>query len=96
MTIQRAILLVNLALIAIGAYFFAGLFYQIAGAQFQPSEDERPAQAAATAVKTAGRKPLAAYRPILQRDLFKTQKAPVQIETLGHGNRRRPTILCGD
>ncbi len=78
MTIQRAILLVNLALIAMGAYFFAGLFYQVAGAQFRPSEDERPVAAISPATRAAGKKSFAAYRPILQRDLFKTQKAPVQ------------------
>ena len=78
MTIERAILLVNLALIAIGAYFVAGLFYQVAGSQFRSADSERPAQTVSPTVKASGRKSFAAYRPILQRDLFKTQKSPVK------------------
>ncbi len=78
MTIQRVILLVNLTLIAIGAYFLAGLVYQVAGTQFNPAETEHPAQAVAAGTRSDGNRSLAAYRPILQRDLFNTQKTPVQ------------------
>lgn len=78
MTIQRAITLANLALIALGAYFAAGLFYQIWGIGLQSSE---PAIAEESAVSRRSenivQKPYRAYQPIHQRDLFKTQKAPV-------------------
>lgn len=78
MTIQRAIMLVNLALIATGTYLFAGLCYQIAGAQFQLPEDRHPVQAGSERVAKDGKGSLDAYSPILQRDLFKTRQAPLK------------------
>ena len=75
MSIQRAILLINLALITLGAYCGAGLFYQIWSLQNQPAtketvEEGRPSSAAASSAR-----PYSAYRVILQRNLFKTQQA---------------------
>lgn len=75
MSIQRAIILINLALIALGAYFGAGLFYQIWALHLQPAQLEPIAQAKASTSREPLSKPYAVYRPILQRDLFKTQKA---------------------
>jgi general secretion pathway protein C len=75
MSIQRAILLINLALITLGAYCGAGLFYQIwilqnPSAAMKPADEVQPSGDIA-----ASAKPFSAYRPILQRNLFKTQKA---------------------
>jgi len=75
MTIQRAILIINLVLITLGAYFGAGLFYQIWALRTQPAQLEPIAQANASTSIEPVSKPYTAYRPILQRDLFKTQKA---------------------
>ena len=77
MTIQRAIVLANLALIALAAYFTAGLFYQIWGIQLQPSEPAIAEKSSLVGTKRLSPKPYSAYRSILQRDLFKTQKEPV-------------------
>ena len=73
MSIQRAILLINLALITLGAYCGAGLFYQIwtLKSQSTPAETTHDTQASGAAV--ASTEPYAAYRAILQRNLFKTQ-----------------------
>jgi general secretion pathway protein C len=75
MSIQRAILMINLALITLGAYVGAGLFYQIWMLRMQPAQIEPIAQAKASTSLEPVTKPYAAYRPILQRDLFKIQKA---------------------
>ena len=77
MTIQRAIVLANLALIALAAYFTAGLFYQIWGVQLQPTEPTFAEKSKVARARRVATKPYGAYRPILQRDLFKTQKEPV-------------------
>lgn len=74
MNIQRAITILNLALIALGAYFAAGLFYQIWGLQLKPSEPALIAKSPETTSRHRARKSYSAYRPILQRDLFKTRK----------------------
>ncbi len=75
MSIQRAIFIINLALITLGAYFCAGLFYQIWALRIQPVQFEPISQTKAPASVAPVSKPFAACRPILQRDLFKTQKA---------------------
>ncbi len=75
MSIQRAIILVNLALISLGAYFGAGLFYQVWTLRIQPVQLEPAAKTKASASLEPDSKPFAAYRVIFQRDLFKTQKA---------------------
>ena len=80
MSIQRTIFLVNLVLITLGAYFGAGLCYEIWGLQVQPSYLDPVPSATAAVTPQASAKPYTAYRPILQRDLFKAQKAP---ETAG-------------
>ncbi len=77
MSTQRIVTLVNLALITLGAYFGAGLFYQIIGAQSQ-MEQTRPDIRSAAPSQQQGSKSIAAYSEILQRDLFKTQKTPVE------------------
>jgi general secretion pathway protein C len=69
--------LANLALIALAAYFTAGLFYQILGVQLQPTEPTLTEKSKVARARQVATKPYGAYRPILQRDLFKTQKEPV-------------------
>jgi general secretion pathway protein C len=76
MNIQRAITLLNLAFIALGAYFTAGLIYQIWGLRLQTAE---PAPMVASESRKASRvaqKPLSGYRVIARRDLFETRKSP--------------------
>jgi general secretion pathway protein C len=74
MNIQRIISVVNLVLLTLGAYFGAGLCYRIWGLQVQPSQ-LNPVGTAKTATAPQGAaRPYNVYRPILQRDLFKTQK----------------------
>lgn len=74
MNIQRAITILNLALITLGAYFAAGLFYQIWGLQLKPSEPALMTKSIETPPSRRARKSYGAYRPILQRDLFRTRK----------------------
>lgn len=75
MNIQRAITLVNLAFIALGAYFAAGLFYQIWGLELQTSETPGITSTPRSRSARVVRKPYSSYRSIVQRDLFKTAKA---------------------
>jgi general secretion pathway protein C len=75
MSIKRAIVLINLALITLGAYCGAGLFYQIWSLRNQPAPAESSAAPSASGAVSSFAKPYAAYRPILQRNLFKTQRA---------------------
>jgi general secretion pathway protein C len=74
MSIQRAILLINLTLITLGAYCGAGLFYQIGSLQNQSAQTQPAAEAHVSGTMESSAKPYSAYRAILQRDLFKTQK----------------------
>jgi general secretion pathway protein C len=77
MTIQRATMIANLAFIGLVAYFSAGLFYQILGIQLQPIEPAVTETSTPFGTKRIAQKPYGAYQPILQRDLFKTNKEPV-------------------
>jgi general secretion pathway protein C len=77
MTIQRAITIANLAFIALGAYFTVGLFYQVVGLEFQPSKPAVAEKTSMSGSRRVARKPYGSYRPIHQRDLFKTIKTPV-------------------
>jgi general secretion pathway protein C len=100
MTIQRAIIFANLVFIALGAYFAAGLFYQVVELEFQPSTPAVAEKTSATGNQRVAQKPYAAYRPIHQRDLFKTIKTPapvkqsnVDLENLG--DTKLPLKLWG-
>lgn len=86
MSIQRAILLINLALITFGAYCGAGLFYQIWSLQNQssPIETADESQASGNAISSA--QPYFAYRVIHQRNLFKTQKTEETATQQAHIN----------
>jgi general secretion pathway protein C len=79
MTIQRTVILVNLAIIALGAYFATGLFYKITASQLRPVQviNEMPKASAST--KRTRQNPFGHYRPILARDLFKTSKTPIPV-----------------
>jgi general secretion pathway protein C len=74
MSIQRAVILINLTLITLAAYCGAGLFYQIWSLGSQAVQVEPTAAEQASATMESGAKPYAAYRPIMNRDLFKTLK----------------------
>ena len=90
MKIQRAITLANLAFIALGAYFAAGLFYQIWGLSLKSSQPP-PTEQTGRMGAIAAQKPYRSYQTITQRDLFKTRKSPatpardpgVNLEELG-------------
>lgn len=71
MNIQRALLLINLAFITLGAYFAAGLFYQICEAMIQPEPQIAKTQSMVASNNRRFQKPFNFYRPVLQRDLFK-------------------------
>lgn len=77
MSIQRTITLVNLAFIALGAYFAAGLFYQIWGLTLPSSEPSPAVQSRRTTASRVAYQPYSSYRAIVRRDLFKTRKTPV-------------------
>jgi general secretion pathway protein C len=77
MTIQRTILIINLAIIALGAYFGVGLFYKISAYQLRTEKTPTAAQDTAVATKRTGQRPFGDYRPILTRDLFETSKTPI-------------------
>ena len=74
MSIQRAITIVNLACIVLGAYFAAGLFYQIWGLGLQTADQTPVIQSRRTVDSRIAKKPYSAYRVITRRDLFKTGK----------------------
>lgn len=76
MTIQRTILIINLAIIALAAYFGVSLFYKITAFQLKAEKIPVDAPDAVIAVKNTGHRPFDDYRPILTRDLFKTSKTP--------------------
>jgi general secretion pathway protein C len=76
MTIQRTILIINLAIIALGAYFGVGLFYKITAIQLKAEKISVNTPDAVTAAKKRAHRPFGDYRPILTRDLFKTSKKP--------------------
>lgn len=77
MTIQRTILIINLAIIVLGAYFGVGLFYKITAYQLRTDKIPANAPDAVIAAKKRGHRPFGDYRPILDRDLFKTTKTAV-------------------
>jgi general secretion pathway protein C len=77
MTIQRTILFINLAIIALGAYFGVGLFYKITVSQLRAEKVSVNAPDAIVSAKKRGHRPFGDYRPILTRDLFKTSKTPL-------------------
>ncbi|MGD9010428.1 MAG: type II secretion system protein GspC [Desulfobacteraceae bacterium] len=77
MTIQRTILIINLAIIALGAYFGVGLFYKITASQLRADKVSVNAPDAVIAAKNRGHRPFGDYRAILTRDLFKTTKTPL-------------------
>ncbi len=74
MTIQRTITMINLLLIALGAYFGVGIFYRIIGQQVATLPIAGPTFATPSGSKPVGKQPFGHYRPILNRDLFQTQK----------------------
>lgn len=76
-TIQRIVILINLALITLGAYWAVSAFYKVAALQVQPSQSAAPATASASGEGPIVIQPFSYYNTILERDLFKTSKAAV-------------------
>lgn len=75
-SIQRIIFVINLALVTLGVYFGVSLFYQVLANQLRPTEVATVAAKAPSNRPPSKKQPFASYRPIIQRDLFKTQKSP--------------------
>jgi len=76
-SIQRLTALANLVLITVAAYFGVGLFYQIAGLNVQPQSPDDEIAIASESQAPPETRPIAYYRPIIDRDLFKTRKTAV-------------------
>jgi general secretion pathway protein C len=76
-SIHRAILIINLALITLGAYFGVSLFYQVMAHQMLPPQETQVAATPPSRTNALTNLDFNHYRPILQRDLFKTQKSPM-------------------
>ncbi|MBR9982474.1 MAG: PDZ domain-containing protein [Desulfatitalea sp.] len=76
MTIQRITALVNLALITIGAYWAVAIFYKVVTLQVQSPPPQMAAMPGGVGAQAPVAPPLSHYNPILERDLFKTSKAP--------------------
>lgn len=76
LSIQRIIFIINLALVTLGVYFGVSLFYQVMANQLRTTEVTPVAAATPKSRPTNKKQPFSNYRPILQRDLFKTQKSP--------------------
>ena len=74
MSIQRGITLINLALITLGCYFSVSLFYQVVGIRIQRSGPVPQAVSGGASGNASVRQNLSYYKPILDRDLFKTSK----------------------
>ena len=80
MTIQRIIVVINLMLLLLGGYICAGTLYQFSGLYAAPVHLDTTAPNDKAAQVQTGNLPLAHYNPILERDLFKTQKEPETIK----------------
>ena len=74
MSIQRGITLINLALITLGCYFGVSLFYQVVAIRVQHSGPVPQALSGGASDNASVRQNLSYYKPILDRDLFKTSK----------------------
>jgi general secretion pathway protein C len=81
MNIQRTITLVNLILLTAGAYLIAGFFYQVMGMRFESRQETANDQPAAALSRRMESRSVQYYNPIMDRDLFKTQKTPQVPET---------------
>jgi general secretion pathway protein C len=74
--IQRAIVVFNLCMLTLGAFFGVGLVYRVLAMQVQPDVLATESRETRTAGKNSAAQPLSHYEPILARDLFKTLKIP--------------------
>ena len=75
LNIKRLTTAINLALITLGAYFMVTLFYQMLAIQVKPGQTVIPSAQTDYQNSSAGVQPIAYYKPIFERDLFKTGKA---------------------
>ena len=77
--VQRLCILINLALITVGAYLAVALFYQLIGWQFQYSyalAPDDPSNSASTSVTV---QPIDYYNPVTERDLFRIRKTAATV-----------------
>ena len=81
MTIQRAIIFINLIFLTLGAYFGVGLFYQLVGSQMEPTTALQTSSAEHPLEQSPGTRPVSTYAAIMERDLFRTQKEAVTPDT---------------
>lgn len=81
MNIQFYIASINLLLIAASAYLGVGLFYQIAGLRMQSPRSNIQEKAGVEDGEASQTRFIEVYNQIMDRDLFKTQKAPQPIDS---------------
>jgi general secretion pathway protein C len=75
-TIQRAVVILNVLLLTLGAYFLVGLGYRVLALQIQPQDTQITALSPSEhSQRDNSTQPVSYYDAILDRDLFKTQKA---------------------
>jgi general secretion pathway protein C len=76
MNIQHVIALINMILLTTGAYLGVGYFYQVVGLRVVSPQNAVMDPSIDAFNQAMVDRPLNYYSPILERDLFKTQKAP--------------------
>ena len=76
MAVQRIILIINLVLLTLTAYLAAGLTYQFLGLRVQPAQSALITTPNSSTERRDHHKALNYYNALLERDLFKTKKAP--------------------
>lgn len=82
MSIQRIIIIINLALITTIAYVGVTLFYGIVGAAMEPVQKKNPMVTMPVARAALETHPLTHYNPIVDRDLFRTKAALTKETTI--------------
>jgi general secretion pathway protein C len=74
-SLQRLTTLINLGVLALGAYFSAGLFYQAVGMYTKTVHQAAETAESASNEPSASTMPVSHYNAIQERDLFKIGKA---------------------
>jgi general secretion pathway protein C len=77
MIIQRVIIILNLALLAVGAYLGVDIFYRIIGMQVDSGSAVSAGSGDIEPEKQLDHQPLSYYHTVLERDLFDTVNEPM-------------------
>lgn len=80
MIIQRVIIILNLALLTVGAYLGVDIFYRVIGIQMDSATPLSAESADTIPEKQRERQPLSYYRAVLERDLFDTVSEPLPVQ----------------